>query len=163
MLRKSNYFGNAQFLCFTWQTQNDLQVLNQAKISCLKKALFLHLTYVSDSDQTKTTTVCASSLPPFYTSVTFFPNSFETVKTMALVAKGNVFKGNRYRRHREIRLRGNSVASGETEGNRLCLDATVRGWRSLPKGNKKREIPQVCVQFSLRSPLNYFLRKAIGV
>lgn len=31
MLRKSNYFDNAQFLCFTWQTQNDLQVLTHTK------------------------------------------------------------------------------------------------------------------------------------
>lgn len=72
---------------------------------------------------------------------------------MALVAKGNVFKGSCYRRHREIRLRGNSVASGETEGNKLCLDATVRGWRSVPKGNKKEKSLMCAVQSQVSSEL----------
>lgn len=35
--------------------------------------------------------------------------------------------------------RRNSIASGETEGNKFCLTATVRGWKSLLKGNKEKE------------------------
>lgn len=48
---------------------------------------------------------------------------------MVLEAKGNVFKGSCYRRHQEMRLTGNAVAPRETEGNKPCLLATVRGWK----------------------------------
>lgn len=82
-----------------------------------------------------------SSVPPapFCTLLSFFSNPSETVKTMALVAKGNVFKEAVTGDIGKLDLRGNNVASGETEGNKLRLDATVRGWRSLPKGNKGKK------------------------
>lgn len=45
-----------------------------------------------------------------------------------------------------MRVRGNSTAWGEAEGNQLCLDATLRGQRNLLKRNtrekNKTENPQ---------------------
>jgi len=55
------------------------------------------------------------------------------------MAKGNGFREAVTGDIGKIRLRGNSVASGETAGNKLHVDATVRGWRSLPKGNKGKK------------------------
>lgn len=64
--------------------------------------------------------------------------------------------------------RRNSIASGETEGNKFCLTATVRGWKSLLKGNKEKEEKKNnpfkhCMAQSCISSSESFLRKANGM
>lgn len=120
--------------------------------------------------QNKTSTaVCATLrrvLCSSYTSIMFFPNPFGRVKTMALEAKGNVFKGSCYRRHQEMRPTGNTVAPREAEGNKLCLDATVRGWKICLKEIKKKEktLEHECgLTSGLLLILIWFLRKANGM
>lgn len=46
MNAEKDYSNTAWFFCSAWQLSNDLQVLTHAKVSCLKKALFLCLMYI---------------------------------------------------------------------------------------------------------------------